>query len=171
VRRSPNMSVEIRDRIVGMIISSCSITEAAEAYGWPVCTIHYLYKKYLQTGTTQDRPRSGRPPVLSVNQKKIIYQKARAAPIIEYSKLIEEGMFVNADGTPLKPPSKSTSYRALKRCSLANYWCKVLPKLNRGHAQKRMNFCRDYRQFPWSCRTLKFSDECSVQKESEHNQE
>jgi transposase len=67
------MSVEIRDRIVGMINSGCSITEAAETYERPVCTIHYLYKKYLQTGTTQDRPRSGRPPVLSVNQEKIIY--------------------------------------------------------------------------------------------------
>jgi transposase len=67
------MSVEIRDCIVEMIISGCSITEAAEAYGQPVCTIRHLYKKYLQTSTTQDRPCSGRPPVLSVNQKKIIY--------------------------------------------------------------------------------------------------
>jgi transposase len=171
VRRGPNMSVEIRDRIVGMIISGCSITEAAEAYDWPVRTIHHLYKKYLQTGTTQDRPRSGRPPVLSVNQKKIIYRKARAAPKIEYSKLIEEGVFVNADGTASKPPSKSTLYRALKRRGLTNYRCKVRPKLNRGHALKRMKFCRDYQQFPWGRRTLKFSDECSVQKGSGHNQE
>jgi transposase len=58
------MSVEIRDHIVGMIISGCSITEAAEAYGQPVRTIRHLYKKYLQTGTTQYRPHSGRPPVL-----------------------------------------------------------------------------------------------------------
>jgi transposase len=95
--RGPNMSVEIRDCIVGTIVSGCSITEAAEAHGRPVRTIHHLYKKYLQTGTTQDRPCSGRPPVLSVNQKKIIYQKACAAPKIEYSKLIEERVFVNAD--------------------------------------------------------------------------
>jgi hypothetical protein len=52
VRRGPNISVEIRDCIVGMIISSCSITEAAEAYGQPVRTIRHLYQKYLQTGTT-----------------------------------------------------------------------------------------------------------------------
>jgi transposase len=171
VRRGPNMSVEIRDCIVGMIISGCSITEAAEAYDRPVRTIHHLYKKYLQTGTTQDRPRSGRPPVLSVNQEKIIYRKARAAPKIEYSKLIEEGVLVNADGTASKPPSKSTLYRALKRRGLTNYQCKVRPKLNRGHALKRMKFCRDYRQFPWGRCTLKFSDECSVQKGSGHNQE
>jgi hypothetical protein len=171
VRRGPNMSVEIRDRIVGMIVSGCSITEAAEAYGWPVRTIHHLYKKYLQTGTTQDRPCRGRPPVLSVNQKKIIYRKACAAPKIEYSKLIEEGVFVNADGTPSKLPSKSTLYHVLKKHGPTNYRCEVRPKLNRRHALKRMKFCRDCRQFPWGRRTLKFSDECSVQKGSGHNQE
>jgi hypothetical protein len=46
----------------------------------------------------------------------IIYRKACVAPTIEYSKLIEEGVFVNADGTASKPPSKSTLYCALKRC-------------------------------------------------------
>jgi hypothetical protein len=143
------MSVEIRDCIFGMIISGCSITEAAEAYGRPVRTIRHFYKKYLQTGTTQDRPPSGRPPVLSVNQKKIIYWKAHAAPKIEYSKLIEEGVFVNTDDTSSKPPSKSTLYCALKRHGPTNYQSKVCPKLNRRHALKRMKFCRDYQQFPW----------------------
>jgi transposase len=165
------MSVEIIDRTVGMLISVCSITEAAEANGRPVSTIHHLYKKYLQTGTTQDRPCSGRPPVLSVNQKRIIYRKACAALTIEYSKLIEEGVFVNADGTASKPPSKSTLYCTLKRRGLTNYRRKVRPKPNRRHALKRMKFCRDYRQFPWGCCMLKFSDGCSVQKGSGHNQE
>jgi hypothetical protein len=38
VRRGPNMRVEIRDCIVVMIIDSCRVTEAAEAYDQPVCT-------------------------------------------------------------------------------------------------------------------------------------
>jgi hypothetical protein len=73
VRRGPNMSVEIRDCIVVMIIDSCRVTEAAEVYDQPVCTVRHPYKKYLQTGTTQDRPCSRRLLVLSVNQKRIIY--------------------------------------------------------------------------------------------------
>jgi hypothetical protein len=150
------MSVEIRDCIFGMIISGCSITEAAEAYGQPVHTIRHLYKKYFQTGTTQDRSPRGRPLVLSVNQKKIIYWKACATPKIEYSKLIKEGVFVNADGISSKPPSKSTLYCALKRHGLTNYQSKVCPKLNRRLALKRMKFCRDYQQFPWGCHMLKF---------------
>jgi hypothetical protein len=36
------MSVEIIDCTVGMLISGCSITEAAEANGRPVSTIHHL---------------------------------------------------------------------------------------------------------------------------------
>jgi transposase len=34
-----------------------------------------------------------------------------------------------------------------------------------------MKFCKDYRHFPWGRHTLKFSDECSVQKGSGHNTE
>jgi hypothetical protein len=79
------MSVEIRDCIVVMIIDSCRVTKAAEAYDQPVCTVCYPYKKYLQTGTAQDRPCSRRLLVLSVNHKRIIYWKAHAALKIEYS--------------------------------------------------------------------------------------
>lgn len=48
-----------------------------------------LWKKYRQTGTTADKPRSGRPPILSLHQKHIIYRKAVAQPKIEYKELAQ----------------------------------------------------------------------------------
>jgi transposase len=130
-----------------------------------------LRKKYITTGTTQDKPCSGRLSMLLLLQKKIIYRKARAAPKIEYSELAVHGVLVNPDGTTLKPPSKTTLWRALKSRGLTNHCCKKRPKFTRAHALKCLQFCREYRTYPWSWRTLKFSDECSVQKGSGANQE
>jgi transposase len=78
---------------------------------------------------------------------------------------------VNAEGLPLKPPSRSTLYRTLKRRNLTNHRCKKRPKLNQGHALKRLQFSRQHRKFEWHRRAVKFSDECSVQKGSGSNQE
>jgi transposase len=171
VRRRPNLTIQERDNIIGMLYSGMGVVEVAKHYGRTERCIRDLRTKYSQTGTTKDKPRSGRPPILSLHQKKIIYQKARAVPKLEYSELAKVGTFVNADGTPSKPPSHATLYGTLKRQGLSNYRCKVHPKLNRGHALKRMKFCKDYCHFSWGRRTLKLSDECSVQKGSGHNTE
>lgn len=80
-------------------------------------------------------------------------------------------MFIHPDGTTTKPPSRSTLYRLLKRRGLTKVQCKKRPKLNRSHVAARLWFCREYRSFPWARRTLKFSDECSVEKGSGHNTE
>jgi transposase len=129
VRRGPNLSEGERDRIMEMLAGGCTVVEVAKAYSRSERCIRDLRTKYHQTGTTADKPRSGRPPIISLHQKKIIYRKARAAPKIEYSELAKEGVFVNPDGTPLKPPSRSTLYRILKERGLANSPCKKRPKL------------------------------------------
>jgi hypothetical protein len=102
-------------------------------------------------------------------QKKIIYRKVRAALKIEYLQLAKEAIFVNAEGTPSKPPSRSTLYRALKRRGLTNYKAKKRLKFTRAYALLRLKFAHKYRHFAWVRRTLKFSDECSVQKGSSAN--
>jgi transposase len=102
VRRGPNISATQRDQIIRMLDSGFPVKEMAHAYGRSNRCIRKIRQKYRQTGTTTDKPRSGRPPVLSLAQKKIIYRKVRAAPKIEYSELAQEAIFVNHEGTPSK---------------------------------------------------------------------
>jgi transposase len=170
VRRGPNISPGACQAIIAKREYGASIKELAAEFGQSESAIKYTIRTYSPT-TTQGKPRSGCLHILSLHQKKIIYRKARAAPKIEYSELAKVGTFVNADGTPLKPPSHSTLYWALKRHGLSNFCCKVRLKLSSVHAQKRREFYKTYCNFPWGCRTLKFFNECSVQKGSEHNQE
>ena len=147
MRRGPNISATQRDQIIGMLDGCVSVKEMAHAYGRSDRCIRKIRQKYRQTGTTQDKPRSGRPPVLSPAQKKIIYRKVRAAPKIEYSELAQEVIFVNYKGTPLKLPSRSTIYQELRRHSLTNHKAKKHLKFNRGHAALRLKFSREYRHF------------------------
>jgi transposase len=148
VRRGPNLTISQREKIIGRLAEGAAVKEVAALYGRTPRCIRDLRKKYNQTGNTQDKPRSGRPPILSLRLKKLIYRKARAQPKIEYKKLIEEAVVVEPDGTTSKPPSHSTLYRVLKRRGLTNFRCKKRPKLTFVHARKRRTFCSTYRNFP-----------------------
>jgi transposase len=170
-RRGPNLTSAQRLIIIAKAGAGATVRELVEEFGRSANCIRTTIRLAKTRDTTQEAPRSGRPSILSRHQKKIIYRKARAAPKIEYSQLAEVGVFANPDGSFTKPPSRSTLYRALKRRGLTNFRCKKRPKLTRGHALRRLKFCRQYRNFPWARRTLKFSDECSVEKGSGHNQE
>ena len=171
VRKPRNISPASRDRAIGMLQGGMTVKEVAATIQRSERAIRDLRLKYRQTGSVQDKPRSGRPSILSNRQKKIIYRKARAAPKIEYSDLTKDTLFVNADGTPSKPPSRSTLYRTLKGAGITNHRCKKRPKFNRGHAAKRLKFAKQYRYFAWGRRTLKFSDECSVAKGAGQSQQ
>jgi transposase len=169
--RKPNLTPLQRQAIIAQYKAGVSVAELAIAFERGASTIRDTLKRWNLHATVSDLPRSGRKPILSLHQKKLIYRAARAAPKIEYDELAKVGVFVNAEGTPSKPPSRSTLYRVLKGFGLSNFRCKKRPKLNKAHAAKRLQFCRQYRTFQWSRRTLKFSDECSFQKCSGQTQE
>jgi transposase len=105
------------------------LKEIATRFGRTPQGISQLIRKHNSTGTMQDNPRSGRPPILSLHQKKIIYRKARAQPKIEYLELAKAGVFIHQDGTPSKPHSYSTLYWVLKSKLLTKHRCKKQPKL------------------------------------------
>jgi transposase len=169
--QGPNISSAAWLGIIARRSCGVPLKELVDEFGRSVSAVNYTIQTYAHTSTPNDKPRSGRPPILSLHQKKILYRAAHAAPKIEYSKLCQVGTFVNAEGTPLKPPSCSTLYQALKQSGLTNYRCKKRPKSTRAHALKRLQSCRQYPGFQWAQRILKFLDECSVQKGAGHQQE
>jgi hypothetical protein len=63
---------------------------------------------------------------------------------MEYSELAQEAIFVNHEGTPSKPPSRSTLYQELRRRGLTNYKAKKRLKFNRRHTSLRLKFSREY---------------------------
>jgi transposase len=90
-RRGPNISPTERQRIIAKRQCGETVRELAAEFRRSESAIKYIIRTYTKTGTTQEQPRSGRPPVLSLHQKKIIYRKERAAPKIKYSELSKLG--------------------------------------------------------------------------------
>ena len=162
VRRGPNMSNETQNYILGMLNSGCTVKEAAATYGRSELVIRQLRQKFNTTGTTHDKPRPGRPYILLAYTEKLLYCAARKNPKVEYKELAEVATIVGADRTTSRTPSKSTLYRTLKRTGLGHFRCKKRLKLNRIRARARLRFYREYCNFPWRRRPLKFLDKCSI---------
>ena len=59
---------------------------------------------------------------------------------------------------------RNTIYKTLKEKGLIRYRCKKRPKLNAGHAALRLKFVKEYRKFDWRRHTVKFSNECLVER-------
>jgi hypothetical protein len=95
-RRGPSLSSSHREQIIGMLGGASNYYTRNGRRVW---THRLLHTQSPPQVLSQDRPRSGRPPILSNAQRKIVYRKARATPKIEHSQLAEESIFLNADGT------------------------------------------------------------------------
>jgi transposase len=92
VCRKPNMTLQERNEATGMWVSGAALKEIATCFGHTPQGISQLIRKHDSTSTVQDEPRSGRPLILSLHQKKIIYRKARAQLKIEYLELAKAGI-------------------------------------------------------------------------------
>lgn len=116
--KKPELSSEDRLRIIAMSEAGATLGELSQLFGCARSTVHYTIKRHTNHHTIKDLPRSGRPSKLSPHEKRILHRKARASPKIEYSELATAATFVNAQGIPSKPPSRSTLYRCLKGLGL-----------------------------------------------------
>ena len=170
-RKRPNLTPTQRIQIISKGQAGCSTAELAAEFGCSARTVRRTLQEAPTHHNGLEKPRSGRPSILSEHEERRIYWAVRAAPKIEYKELLEVTTIHYSDGTTSKQPSRSTLYRMLKRRGLTNYKANKRPMLTRARALGRLRFCREYRNFPWSRRILKFSDECSLQKGSGQNQE
>ena len=132
VRRKRNIDAETRDKIVGMLLGGALQHEAATRFNTTQAAVSRIYKKWQQTGTTKDKKRPGRPPILTPRQKKIIYRKARASPKIEYKDLIEAATVIQVDGTPSRLLAVQPYTGILRHVALSNIGAKRDQSLTAG---------------------------------------
>jgi transposase len=65
-RCGPNISPTDRKRIIAKRECGVTVWELAAEFGQSKSVIKYTIHTYTRTGTTQEQPRSGPPPILSV---------------------------------------------------------------------------------------------------------
>jgi transposase len=131
-RRLPHISPEDRLRILAKSEAGVSIAELANEFGRSSSAIKYTLRTYANRSNTLDKPRSGRPPILSDRAMRSLVRKARASDKIEYGELAKVAQGQDPDGESAKLPSRATLYRALKKKGLTNRKGTAGPKEKRG---------------------------------------
>jgi transposase len=116
VKSRRRLTAAERELVIGKLEAGSKAQEVADELGVSDRSIRNLYKKYRTTGSTQDRPRSGRPGVLSVSQKRLLHREYQKDPNTTYPEL--QAMVCEPDDADTDAhaqlPSKATVYRALK---------------------------------------------------------
>jgi transposase len=69
-QRRLNISPADRQRIIAKRECGVTVRELAAEFGRSEGAIKYTIRTYANAGTTQEWPHSGRPPILSLHQKK-----------------------------------------------------------------------------------------------------
>ena len=55
----------IKDNIIGMSIAGASVRKIADELGLASSTVHFVIKRYKDSGSTENKTRSGRPKKLT----------------------------------------------------------------------------------------------------------
>jgi len=159
------LSVRQRDSIVFKHEAGISSLDLAAEFGCSKRTINRTIQRFKTTNTNESRRRSGQPPVLSCREKRYLFRLARQQPKIEYRQMQQELGWLFTD-TNLPTVSTTTMRTALNQMGIHKFRAALRTKINAGTAAERLRYAREGSTFNWKRCTVKFSDECSVQRGS-----
>lgn len=143
-----------KNRLIGAILGGQNVTTAARMMGMPRSTASDIWKKYNETGTTQNRRRSGRP-------KKVRSHTERA--IVREALQNRRKTFANIGNDQVPKLSESTVQKVLARHNYRRCVARRVPFLTTAQKKQRMRWAREYKGFTkkdWS--RVIFSDECYI---------
>lgn len=147
-----------KDQLVGAILAGKKIAQAARMFNMPWTTAHDIWKKYRESGNTENRHRSGRPrKTTSRDREKIVEQTTGSA---------EHRRRTLADvGNQLSPPvCDATVRRVLAESGYHRRVSRKVPFLTKDQKKQRMLWARRYGKFTqrdWS--RVIWSDEAYIQ--------
>lgn len=123
-------------------------------------TIHKVWNKYLDTGSTDDRPRTGRPSKTTERIRRILCRKSSMNPFLSSAEINEQLSMTNRI-------SNRTVRRILRDGGLFSFKAARKQKLSKINVKRRKTFCKDYSK--WTINDWKkviFSDECRIHRYS-----
>ena len=123
-------------------------------------TVRKIWLKYLETGTIEDKIKSGRPKILTEREERVMCRVSKQNPFDTASE-------VYARAKLDKQLSVCSVRRYLRNNSLFGRIAIKKPLLNKGHISKRLKFCKDYLKWPsekWN--DVIFSDESKFERYS-----
>ena len=130
----PRLSQELRERAIGMLQANMNVTTVPRTLGCKRLAIHRLRRHFQMTGSTKDRPRSGRPKVTSPADNRFI----RLRHLCD--------RFLPATSSTNVVQGRRVSVRTIQRRLNANGLRPQCPYkgliLTNRHRQERLRWCR-----------------------------
>jgi transposase len=83
---------ETKNQFIGAMIAEENIKKHAATFDIPYETARKIWKKYRDTGSVENRPRSGRPKVITPRMEHTVHRKAlanRRRPLADIGNDIE----------------------------------------------------------------------------------
>jgi len=152
----PRISTEIRSRVIDMIKGGNSQRDVAKQLSISRRAVQNTWKKYLQNGTTDDLPKSGRPPKNDERSERRLVRLSKASPKLTAAELRHEWH-------GCKAVSIWTVRGILRKYGLHGRIAARQPYLSKKNISIRKYWCRQYMPLPASFwNSVIFTDECSV---------
>ena len=149
------LSNEARMMIVNDINSGMTISESSRRFSTTRVTIRETLKRFYEQGNNQDRPRSGRPRVITQRNDEYIVRKVSVNPKISAAVLAKDISEIN--DTPISP---STVRNRLRFAGLHGRRPRKVNLIRPRNQRKRLCFARNHASKDstfWS--SVIFSDE------------
>lgn len=122
-----------------------STREVQAQEGIPKSTVAYNIRKFRETGSVEDRPRSGRPPILNATGRRALSTLVRHHPYWN-SRQLAQALIENGHTTSI---SKSDVCNILKQ--MGYDWKRKVkkPKLSEDDKRKRVEWCQMHLNDDW----------------------
>lgn len=151
----PRLSLQEREQAIGRLNAGQLPRIIANDFNCSARTIQLLRERYNSTGSTDDRPRSGRPHVTTPRQDRAIVRQHKQNRFATASTTAR-----NTIGIHRRPISRQTVGRRLRRIGLKCRRPYKGPILTVRHRLQRFEWARQHRHWRYQhWRKILFSDE------------
>ena len=153
--RRPGLSKSDRNIALGLLEAGVRVIDVARRFGYHERTIYRLRARYLQTGSVDDRPRSGRPRKTTPREDRYLVTSSRRNRFMAVPKLVER--LRHATGARISHKTARNRHRSARLRARRPY--KGIP-LTARHRIARLNWARQHSRWvrrQW--RRIVFTDE------------
>jgi transposase len=140
-RPGSQLSNELKDRIIVRHLGSQSAAKIARDERLPASTVRSLISRWKERDTTNNKPRSGRPPITTPRERRAIVRAARNNPQMPLESIQKVAGV---------PHSRSTIKRVLHDEGLLHWRSKQRLELTERHAADRLAWALQHQDTDWS---------------------
>ncbi|GFX23850.1 transposable element Tc1 transposase [Trichonephila clavipes] len=132
------LSKDLKDAIIKLCKESKSYRQIAQIIGKSPATVPKIIEKLQAEGNTLNKPRTGRPPIFTDRERRIIVGNVKKNPKISAPKLTTD-----VKNNFAKSCNPKTIRRVLRKAAYHGRNMRRKPFVSKGNRKKRIDFAKE----------------------------